>query len=115
MDKDTTSGTEYREFYCLKCSWQKEEDRGPALWKVLEDEDEIIARAVLAVERLPEIDRQEVRAVFDRDWTPERLVRQLDATYRRRLSEPRKLLSMRTLRERSLLFRKIRRHYLRRS
>ena len=44
MDKDTTSGTEYREFYCLKCSWQKEEDRGPALWKVLEDEDELIEK-----------------------------------------------------------------------
>ena len=38
MDKDTTSGIEYREYHCPRCRWHHEEERGPALWKILADE-----------------------------------------------------------------------------
>lgn len=37
MHKDTVSGTEYREYDCPECGWSKEEDRGPALWKIIEE------------------------------------------------------------------------------
>lgn len=52
------------------------------------NDQEAIDKAVLAVNRLGEIDRKQVRSVFDRDWTSERLAKQLDDTYRRRLAEP---------------------------
>jgi hypothetical protein len=37
MHKDTVSGTEFREYDCPKCGWSIEEERGLALWKILEN------------------------------------------------------------------------------
>jgi rubredoxin len=36
-EKDTSSGTEMRSYYCPACRWMKDEDRGPALWAVMSE------------------------------------------------------------------------------
>jgi glycosyltransferase involved in cell wall biosynthesis len=74
-------------------------------------EEEALAQAVLAVGRLPELDRRKVRTVFERDWSSDRLARQLDAAYRRRLSEPRKPPGLRRAGAWSVLKRKLRQHF----
>jgi hypothetical protein len=34
------TGNKIYEYTCIKCGWERIEDRGPALWKVLSDDRE---------------------------------------------------------------------------
>ena len=47
-DKDTSSGTDWREFTCRSCGRNLSENRGKALWEILSDdrEDKEAARAL---------------------------------------------------------------------
>ena len=58
------------------------------------NDEEAINKAVSALTRITVINRKQVRGVFDRDWTSERLAKQIDAAYRRRLAEPKKPLEI---------------------
>ena len=53
-----------------------------------QDEDEAVMRAAQAVMKASDLNRNEVRRVFERDWSSERQARQLDESYKRFLSDP---------------------------
>ena len=52
------------------------------------NEEDVVAQAVRAIQRLPELERSKVRAAFESEWSSERLAHGLDDVYRRFLSEP---------------------------
>ena len=52
------------------------------------NDEDAISKAVDCILRLPELDRSRIRKVFERDWSSERMARQIDAAYKRCLAEP---------------------------
>jgi len=63
------------------------------------DESDGIRMAAEAAVKIGDLDRRRVRAVFERDWTSERVARQLDETYRAFLERPPRPLDLRGRRE----------------
>ena len=52
------------------------------------DRDEIVLKSVAALRHIPNLSRTNVRRVFERDWTSERLAKEIDRTYRKFLAQP---------------------------
>ncbi len=51
------------------------------------NQDEIVLKSVEALRQIPNISRTNVRRVFERNWTSERLAREIDRAYRRFLAQ----------------------------
>ena len=52
------------------------------------NKDDIVLKSVEVLRHIPNISRTNVRRVFERDWTSERLAKEIDRAYRNFLAQP---------------------------